>query len=130
MPIFQSGRGNATVEAALAVQRQAELAYRSGVLQALREVADSLVATTQVRDLIAQNDIRTNAAAETLRLQRMRYRAGVVSYIEVLDAERQLFAAQIDLARSRLTQLLSYVDLYRALGGGWSDEDLAKLMKD
>jgi len=89
MPIFQSGRGNATVEAALAVQRQAELAYRSGVLQALREVADSLVATTQVRDLIAQNDIRTNAAAETLRLQRMRYRAGVVSYIEVLDAERQ-----------------------------------------
>jgi len=130
MPIFQSGRGNATVEAALAVQRQAELAYRSGVLQALREVADSLVATTQVRDPIAQNDIRTNAAAETLRLQRMRYRAGVVSYIEVLDAERQLFAAQIDLARSRLTQLLSYVDLYRALGGGWSDEDLAKLMED
>jgi multidrug efflux system outer membrane protein len=77
-----------------------------------------------------QNDIRTNAAAETLRLQRMRYRAGVVSYIEVLDAERQLFAAQIDLARSRLTQLLSYVDLYPALGGSWSDEDLAKLMED
>jgi multidrug efflux system outer membrane protein len=127
MPIFQSGRGTATVEAARAVQRQAELAYRSGVLQALREVADSLVATEQVRDFIAQNVIRTGAAAETLRLQRMRYRAGVISYIEILDAERQLFAAQIDLERARLSQLQSYVDLYRALGGGWSDEDLARL---
>jgi len=127
MPIFQSGGGNATVEAARAVQRQAELSYRSGVLQALREVADSLVATDQVRDFIAQNEIRTGAAAETLRLQRMRYRAGVISYIEILDAERQLFAAQIDLARARLQQLQSYVDLYRALGGGWSDQDLAQL---
>jgi multidrug efflux system outer membrane protein len=57
----------------------------------------------------------------------MRYRAGVISYIEILDAERQLFAAQIDMARARLQQLQSYVDLYRALGGGWSDADLAQL---
>lgn len=127
LPIFQSGRGNANVAAARAVQRQAALAYRSGVLQALREVADSLVATDQVRELIDQNDVRTNAAAQTLRLQRMRYRAGVISYIEVLDAERQLFAAQIDLARAKLSQLQSYVDLYRALGGGWSDEEIGRL---
>ena len=127
MPIFQSGGGNANVAVARAVRREAELSYRSGVLQALREVADSLVATDQVREQIAQNEVRTRAAAEALRLQRMRYRSGVISYIEVLDAERQLFAAQIDLARAKLSQLLSYVDLYRALGGGWSDEDLRKL---
>ncbi|HKE96327.1 MAG TPA: efflux transporter outer membrane subunit [Povalibacter sp.] len=127
IPIYQSGRGNANVAAARAVQRQAELAYRSGVLQALREVADSLLATEQVRELIEQNQVRTDAAAETLRLQRMRYRSGVVSYIEVLDGERQFFSAQIDLARSKLTQMQSYVDLYRALGGGWSDEELQKL---
>ncbi len=127
MPIFQSGAGNANVDAARAVQRQTELAYRAGVLQALREVADALVATDQVRELIAQNEIRTGAAAETLRLQRMRYRAGVISYIEVLDAERQLFSSQIDLARAKLSQLQSYIDLYRALGGGWSDTDLQKL---
>ncbi|MBB6095173.1 multidrug efflux system outer membrane protein [Povalibacter uvarum] len=127
MPIFQSGRGNANVAAARAVQRQAEFAYRSGVLQALREVADTLVATDQVREVIAQNEVRTGAAAETLRLQRMRYRAGVISYIEVLDGERQLFAAQIDLARARLSQLQSYIDLYRALGGGWSDSELQAL---
>ena len=97
------------------------------MLQALREVADALASTSQVRELITQNDIRTSAAAETLRLQRMRYRAGVISYIEVLDAERQLFAAQIDLSRAKLSELLAYIDLYRALGGGWSDEDIAKL---
>src|SRR5690606_16162411 len=56
MPLFQSGRGSANVAAARAVQRQAALAYRSGVLQALREVADSLVATEQVRELIDQNN--------------------------------------------------------------------------
>lgn len=127
MPIFQSGAGNANVDAARAIQRQAELAYRAGVLQALREVADSLNATQHVRELITQNEVRTGAAAETLRLQRMRYRAGVISYIEVLDAERQFFAAQIDLAKSKLGQLQAYVDLYRALGGGWSDADLQKL---
>lgn len=127
MPVFQSGRGSANVAAARAVQRQAALAYRAGVLQALREVADSLAATGQVRELIDQNNVRTNAAAEALRLQRMRYRAGVISYIEVLDAERQLFSAQIDLARAKLSQLQSYVDLYRALGGGWSDEEIRQL---
>jgi multidrug efflux system outer membrane protein len=50
----------------------------------------------------------------------MRYRSGVVSYLEVLDAERQYFAAQIDLARAHLSQRQAYVELYRALGGGWS----------
>ena len=130
IPIFQSGRGNATVEAALAVQRQAELAYRSGVLQALREVADSLVATTQVRDLIART-----TSARTLPRRHCGSSACAIARASSATSRcwtrnASLFAAQIDLARSRLTQLLSYVDLYRALGGGWSDEDLAKLMKD
>jgi multidrug efflux system outer membrane protein len=50
----------------------------------------------------------------------MRYRGGVVSYLEVLDAERQFFDAEIELARAKLDQLRAYVELYRALGGGWS----------
>jgi outer membrane protein, multidrug efflux system len=127
LPIFQSGAGNARVAAARAQQRQAELAYRSGVLQALREVADALVAIEQTREGIIQNDVRTRAAAEALRLTRLRYRSGVVSYLEVLDGERQLFAAQIDQARSHLAEQQAYVELYRALGGGWSDTDLRNL---
>ena len=58
----------------------------------------------------------------------MRYRGGVVSYLEVLDAERQLFDAEIELARAKLDQLRAYVELYRALGGGWSEEEITRLI--
>lgn len=118
-PLYQSGRGTGNVEVARAQMKQAELAYRRGVLQAYREVADVLVVTDQVRDLIEQSSIRVEAAREVLRLQQMRYRAGVVSFLEVLDAERQFFLADIELARARLSQYEAYVELYRALGGGW-----------
>jgi multidrug efflux system outer membrane protein len=120
MPIFQSGRGTGNVQTAEAQLKQAELAYRRGVLQAYRETADALVVTDKVRRVIAENQIRTDAARKVLDLQYKRYRGGVVSYFEVLDAERQLFAAEIDLARARLNQLEGYVELYRALGGGWA----------
>ncbi len=119
MPVFQSGRGTGNVQVAEAQLRQAELSYRRGVLLAYREVADALVTTDKVRRVIGENEIRTEAARRVLDLQHKRYRAGVVSYLEVLDAERQLFAAEIDLARARLSQLQGYVDLYQALGGGW-----------
>jgi len=120
VPIFQSGRGTGNVEVAEAQLKQAELAYRRGVLQAYRETADALIVTDKVRNVIDENQIRTDSARKVLDLQHKRYRAGVVSYIEVLDAERQLFAAEIDLARARLNQLQGYVELYRALGGGWT----------
>lgn len=119
MPVFQSGRGVGNVQVAEAQLKQAELAYRRGVLQAYREVADALIVTDKVRQLIGENEVRTNASRRLLDLQHKRYRAGVVSYLEVLDAERQLFAAEIDLARARLSQTQGYVELYRALGGGW-----------
>jgi multidrug efflux system outer membrane protein len=118
-PLFQSGRGVGNVEVAEAQLRQAEIAYRRGVLQAYRETADALVFTDKVRDFIRENEVRVDAAARLLSLQRKRYEAGVNDYLEVLDAERQLFAAEIDLARARLNQREAYVELYRALGGGW-----------
>jgi multidrug efflux system outer membrane protein len=121
MPLIQSGRGIGNVDTAKAQLKQAELAYRRGVLLAYRETADALIVTDQVRSLIAENVIRRDAAARVLDLQRKRYKAGVADYLQVLDAERQLFAAEIDLARAHLNQRESYVELYRALGGGWSD---------
>jgi len=127
-PIWQSGAGSGNVAAARAQTLQAELLYRRAVLQALREVSDALVATDKVRELIAQDEVRVAATGEVLRLQRMRYRGGVVSYLEVLDAERQFFDAEIELARAKLEQLRAYVELYRALGGGWSDEELQRVM--
>jgi len=59
-------------------------------------------------------------AAEYLKLANLRFRAGVISYLEVLDAQRQLFAAQLDLNASEVNQRLAAVLLYRALGGGWN----------
>ncbi len=120
MPIYQSGYGTGTVEVANAQLKQSELAYRRGVLLALRETADALVVTDKTRGIIAETVIRRDAARRLLDLQKKRYKAGVVSYLEVLDAERQLFSAEVELVRSQLTRVVGYVDLYRALGGGWT----------
>ena len=65
-------------------------------------------------------EVFADAALRLLDLQKRRYKAGVVSYLEVLDAERQLFAAEIELAQSQVARVVGYVDLYRALGGGWT----------
>jgi multidrug efflux system outer membrane protein len=120
MPIYQSGYGTGTVEVAEAQLKQSELAYRRGVLQAYRETADALVVTDKTRGIISETVIRRDAALRLLDLQKQRYKAGVSSYLEVLDAQRQLFASEIDLSRSRVTRVVGYVDLYRALGGGWT----------
>jgi multidrug efflux system outer membrane protein len=119
MPLYQSGRGTGNVEVARAQLQQSELSYRRGGLQAYREASDALVVTDKVRAVIADNVTRRDAAKRLLDLQKKRYTGGVVSYLEVLDAERQLFAAEIDLAQSRLARVEGYVELYRALGGGW-----------
>jgi multidrug efflux system outer membrane protein len=107
------------VDVARAQLLQSELQYRRGVLNAYRETADALVVTDKVRSNIAENQVRRDAALRLLDLQHKRYRAGVVSYLEVLDAERQLFAGEIELARAQYTRVQGYVDLYRVLGGGW-----------
>jgi len=120
MPIYQSGLGTGNVEVARAQLKQAELSYRRGVLQAYREVADALIFTDKSRGIIEQSTIRRDAAARVVELQLKRYKAGVVSYLDVLDAERQLFSAEIALAQATFGRVGGYVSLYRALGGGWS----------
>jgi outer membrane protein TolC len=87
-----------------------------------------LIAQLKLREFIEQSKIRESASRETLRLQRLRYLGGVVSYLEVLDAERQLFAAEIDLSRAKRDLLLAYVELYRSLGGGWSETEIERLL--
>jgi multidrug efflux system outer membrane protein len=127
IPLLDFGRAGANYDSALAQARLAEASYRATVLQSVREVSDALVASEQVVELIAQNQVRVTAGTESLRLTRLRYRSGVANYLEVLDGERQLFAAEIDLARANLSRLINYAQLYRALGGGWSDEEIARL---
>jgi len=126
--LIDSGRGTANIDVAKAQVEQAVIGYRRSILVALREVADTLVQLRKIRERIAEQQIQVSAARETLRLSDIRYRGGVTDYLEVLDAQRVLFTAETSLARSRQAELVASVQLYRALGGGWSDEELARLL--
>ncbi|MGW8159276.1 MAG: TolC family protein [Desulfoprunum sp.] len=118
-PLYAGGSLTANYRAALARLQQAGLSYRQTGLNALREVADALSRYGRSADEIAAQRRRETAAREGLRLAEMRYRAGVVSYLEVLDAQRQLYAAETDRAQSELGRRTAAVQLYLALGGGW-----------
>ena len=118
-PLYAGGSLTANYRAAIARLEQAGLSYRQAGLNALREVADALSQYRHSADEIAAQRRRETAAREGLRLAEMRYRAGVISYLEVLDAQRQLYAAETDRAQSELTRRTAAVQLYLALGGGW-----------
>ena len=86
---------------------------------AFREVSDSLIAYQRTREFRARQEERTQANREATELANIRYDGGVTSYLEVLYNEQELFTAELNLAQARLNELLSVVQLYRALGGGW-----------
>jgi multidrug efflux system outer membrane protein len=118
-PIFNGGRLRGEVLAADARTQQAALAYQRTVLQALREVSDSLVGCRQNRELFASREELLHSANQARALIEMRYQNGTSSYLEVLDGDTRLLGAEFSLVDARLGVLLSYVELYRALGGGW-----------
>lgn len=120
VPIFRGGELTANYEAAQARAQQATLAYRRTILIALQEVADALVAYDRDRVEADINRRRVTVTTDVLHLANLRFRSGVISFLEVLDAQRQLLSAQLDLNAAELNQRLSAVQLYRALGGGWS----------
>jgi multidrug efflux system outer membrane protein len=119
VPIFRGGALVANYEAAKARAEQAAEQYRLTVLTALKEVSDALVAYDRSADQTRGNRDRVSVAADYLKLADLRFRAGVISYLEVLDAQRQLLSAQLDLNAGELSQRLAAVQLYKALGGGW-----------
>jgi multidrug efflux system outer membrane protein len=118
--LYAGGALVANREAALARLDQALLGYRRSVLNALREVADALQAHDEAGAQLERQGARVVAQREALRLADKRFGAGVVSFMEVLDAQRQLLAAETDFVNTRLARQLAYVQVYRALGGGWT----------
>lgn len=119
LPIFNSGRVGAGVEAARARAEAALLAYQQTILTALQDVSDALVEHGKRRETRAQQEALTVAARETTLLANLRYTGGVTPYLEVLDSERQLFDAELGLVRLQRDEVLAVVRLYKALGGGW-----------
>lgn len=119
VPIYTAGRLGARVEQAEARKEQALLRYRQTVTQAFREVGDAIVGVGKSQAFTEEQGKLVSTLKDQDELSRARYVGGVTTYLEVLDTERQYFSAQLDLARARLEELLSVVELYRALGGGW-----------
>ena len=102
-----------------AQQREMVVSYQKAIYNGFREVSDALIGYQDTREQRSQQDRLVHALEETTRLSNLRYQGGMDSYLQVLDAERNLFQGRLALAQLRLQELLSFVQLYRALGGGW-----------
>lgn len=120
-PLFAGGRLVFNQKAAEARLEQALIAYRKSVLTALGEVANGLVAYETSNALMDVQARRVNASREALRLAELRYRAGTTNFLEVLDAQRQLLAAETQEAQALLEKRLALINVYLALGGGWEE---------
>lgn len=118
-PIFRAGQIRSAIRLTEAQEREALLDYQKTVYTALRDVSDALIDHDRTRDQRAEEEKLVNALSETVRVATMRYQGGLDSYLQVLDAQRDLFQGQLTLSQLRLQEVQSVVQLYRALGGGW-----------
>jgi NodT family efflux transporter outer membrane factor (OMF) lipoprotein len=119
-PIFDAGRIRANIEAQGAVEEQAVQSYRSAILTALSEVEDSLIACRRGSERLGTLEKATAAAREAAELAQQRYEAGVTDLLTVLDSQRTLLGLEDSLLTVRADVTIAYIQLYKALGGGWS----------
>jgi multidrug efflux system outer membrane protein len=118
-PIFNAGKNRRRVEITESRQRQMLYAYERTILQAFRETEDALMAYNKTGEQRKAQADRVAAERKVLELCELRYKGGVSAYLEVLDAQRSLFSAELDEAQTIGSNLVSLVRLYKALGGGW-----------
>jgi multidrug efflux system outer membrane protein len=122
-PIFEGGKNLSNYRVSKAQWEQAKLEYEQAVLVALREVSDALAALGKLNEAETGQERSVKALALAVEFATDRYRHGFASYFEVLEAQQQLYPAQNTLAQIRRDRLLAHVQLYKALGGGWSLAD-------
>ncbi len=125
LPIFAGGALRAGLDVAEVRKSAAVVGYERAVEGAFREVADALVSRTSIEGQLAAQVARVAAEERRLQLSELRYRSGVDSYLTLLTAQRDLFAARQQLIQSRLDRLTNLIDLYQALGGGWTERAAA-----
>jgi multidrug efflux system outer membrane protein len=121
-PLFQGGQLAAQYRQVKAAWEQARLQYLAAVLNAMQEVSDALVARQKFGEETVEQSHAVDAYQEALTVSMERYKSGQASYYEVLQEQQLLFPAEVTLVQTRLNHLLAVVDLYRALGGGWTPE--------
>jgi multidrug efflux system outer membrane protein len=119
LPIFDAGRNQAGLASAQAARDIAVAQYERAIQMAFREVADALAGRATLSEELRALQAQTTAEADRFRLAELRYRNGVANFLDVLDAQRSLFAVQQSLVLSQLALQQNQVTLYTALGGGW-----------
>jgi outer membrane protein, multidrug efflux system len=120
-PIFSGGRITSGVELAEAQQRSALAQYERAIQAGFRDVSDALVQYQRVKEVRAQRELLVAALQDRKRLAYLRYRGGVDTMLNALNSDQDLFVAEVGLAQTRRDELLSLVQLYKALGGGWQE---------
>lgn len=124
-PIFDQGRLSAQYDAAAAQRDQAAFAYRGAALAAFGEVENALVGVDRLAAQMDHVTRRRDILARSVKHARERYEAGYAPYLDQLDAQRNLYQTEIEVINVRQSQLLNLLNLYKALGGGWSADNLA-----
>ena len=118
LPIFDAGRNRGNLDLAVVRRDLAVTDYERTIQTAFREAADALVARGTLEEQVEAQRLVREAQADRLNLADQRFRAGVASTLDVLDAQRELFTAEQSLVQTRLQRLTNAVDVYRTLGGG------------
>ncbi len=121
-PLLNAQRNGYQLEAAEAQKQQALLQYQKSVQTAFQEVSDALIARQKYAEFQTAQQAQVDAQRKANTIALARYRVGYSSYFNVIDADRDLFTAELALSAAHLNTLLSVVQLYRALGGGWQAE--------
>ena len=120
-PIFEGGKLVGQYHQAKAAKDEAVLRYRQTILFAFRDVSDALISRQRLAEIRDQQAIEVTSLQKAVKLSTERYGAGKANYYEVLEAQQQLFPAQLNLARTQRDELLAVVTLYKSLGGGWTE---------
>ncbi len=123
VPLFTGGQLRGNLKLAQAVFQESVATYQKTVQAAFKDVSDSLIAYQRTREYRARQEENTQAHRDATETANIRYEGGVTSYLEVLYNEQELFSSELALAQARRNELLSVVQLYRSLGGGWEQEN-------
>lgn len=122
LPIFDAGRNQANLDAAWIGRDIAIAQYEKSIQTAFREVADALAGRATLETQLEAQQAQAQSDTRRFELSDLRYRNGVASYLDLLDAQRSLFASEQALVLTKLQQLQNQVVLYKVLGGGWTPE--------
>jgi multidrug efflux system outer membrane protein len=121
-PIFTGGALRGNLQFAKSQNQQALIAYRQAIQRAFGDVSDALIGYQKLHEVRGRQEDTVADLQESVRLSKMRYQGGTTTFLEVLDGQRALFAAELTLAQARGNEYQSLVQLYRSLGGGWRQQ--------